>query len=239
MTSLRSSMLLALVGLLGGCASSPTAESSAQPKDDGKKEQSDKESERRKKQRELEYARLQLEIARIEAKNGERALKEELVVAERELAAATAELENFARIAREIESAERVLSLDRSQQNMLEAEQELRELEAMFAQEEFASMTKELVLNRGRVQLAMAKRDFELAQRRAEQVRGFEHPKRERELTERVTKAEQALEEAKSKTDKGRVESKLALLKAEHALDEAERDVVKANEPAKSKAAGS
>lgn len=236
MTSLRSLTLLALAMSLASCTSSPAAAPQPDAKDG--KQAADKEGELRKKQREAEYARLQLEIARMEAKNGERELQDQLAAAERELAAASGELDNFSRVAREIETAERGLSLDRSKQNMLEAAQELSELEAMYAQEDFATMTEELVINRGRTRQAMAKRDFELAQRRAEQLRGFEHPKREREMTERVAKAEQALLEAKAKAEKSRVESKLALLKAEHSLDEAEREVVKAAEGAKAKAGG-
>lgn len=227
MSMLRSLTLLTLVASLAACAS--TEHSGAdQGAGASKKEGADKETELRKKQRELEYTRLQLEIALMEAKNGERATQESLAAAQRELEAAGVERDNFARVAREIETAERALSLDRSQQNVVEAEQELRELETMYAQEEFADMTKELVLTRGRVRLAMSKRDLELAQRRAEQLRGFDHPKRERELAERAAKAEQALQEAQSKVDKGRAESKLALLKAEHALDEAERELNKA-----------
>jgi hypothetical protein len=225
----RDWLSLAFAAALAGCAStaaSPTSPAAAK----AKKEAPDKEGELLKKQRELDYARIGLEIARFDAENAERSDVVALEAAERELAAAKAERENFVSVARALELDERVLGLDRSRQNALESEQELAELEAMYAQEEFAGTTKELVITRGRARLAMAKRDFVLSERRLEQLRSFEHQKRERELNERVTKAEQGAADAHAKRDKGRMERKLSLLKAEHALDDAERALVKAKQ---------
>src|SRR5688500_1574965 len=126
---------------------------------------------------------MSLQLARFDAQAGEGEAQKEVENAERALAAATAELENFRKVVRELEGAERALDLDRAQQNVVEAEQELAELEAMYAQEKFAAITKELVLTRGRSRLEMAKRGFDLEKQRAAQQQAFDHPKRERELT--------------------------------------------------------
>ena len=97
----------------------------------------------------------------------------------------------------------------------------------MYAQEEFANLTKELVLTRGRSQLAMAQRDLELTEKRNAQARTFEWPRRERELTEQVASTKRALEESQSRAAKGALERKLALLEAEEAVTQARQEIEK------------
>jgi hypothetical protein len=183
------------------------------------------EGELRKKTREVEYARMSLEIAKLAAENDAKASKKAVEAADRELGAAKGERDNFKKTLLALELDERALALDRAKQNVLEAEQELAELEGMYAQEQFAGTTKELVLTRGRARLEMSKRDLDLAQRRAEQTKSFEHKKRERELGEHVTKAQVAVDEAKAKLEKQKLESALSLRRAQHALEDAEREL--------------
>ena len=190
------------------------------------------EAELRKKSREVEYAKLQLEIARLEAENERKSAKQGVEGAERELAAAKAERDQFKKTGLAHELDERALSLDRAKQNVLEAEQELTELETMYKQEEFAGATKELVLTRGRSRLEMSKRDLELNQRRSDQLKNFELKKREKELGERVTKAQQALEEAKARAAKVELAQRLALMRSEHSLADAERELAASQAPA-------
>ncbi|MGE0191282.1 MAG: hypothetical protein AB7T63_04485 [Planctomycetota bacterium] len=73
------------------------------------------------------------------------------------------------------------LRLDQGRDRLVQAEQELKELEAMYAAEEFANMTKELVLHRGRKQVEFAKRELELDEQAAEREKTSEIPLEENE----------------------------------------------------------
>jgi len=191
------------------------------------KDAKSKEDELHKKRREFECARIALALAKLDATANEIEVARAVEISERAFAAARAELENFNTVVGALEQDERRLALDRAQQRVVESEQELRELEAMYAQEQFATTTKELVLTRGKAQLAMARRDLGLVQRRAEQQLLFEHPKRGRELSDAVVKAEHALADARAKLERGQTQRKLDLAKAENAVDDAERAVAR------------
>ena len=182
------------------------------------------EAEARKKEREFDYARMQLDLAKMGAESARGAAKAAQGAAERELAAVKAQREHFKKVTVALELDERALSVDRAQQFVLESEQELKELEAMYAAEKFAETTKELVLSRGRSRLEMAKRDLELSQRRLDELKTHEHKQREKELGERVTKAQQAFDDAKAAARRTDLEQRLALLRAEHAFEDAARE---------------
>jgi hypothetical protein len=194
MNPLRPLVLAVLLSSLAGCAS--TSASGGPDQGASKEGQPSAQDKLRKKQRELEYARLKLQIARMGAESGEQAAREAVSAAEHEVERAGVDLRNFLDVARGLELAERDLALDRARQSVVEDEQELSELEAMYAVEQFADMTKELVLTRGRARLEMSKRSLDLALRNAEQLRSFEHPRKEHELTrglERRAEAGRAL----------------------------------------------
>lgn len=182
------------------------------------------EAEARKKEREFDYARIQLDLAKMAAESARTAAKAAQGAAERELAAAKLGRDHFKKVTVALELDERALSVDRAQQFVLESEQELKELEAMYAGEKFAETTKELVLSRGRSRLEMAKRDLELSQRRLDELKTHEHKQREKDLGERVTKAQQAFDDAKVAARRTDLEQRLAVLRAEHAFEDAARE---------------
>lgn len=194
---------------------------------DAAKEAEQKADELRKKKHELEYAQIGLEIARLDAQANEIDTRRAIEDAERALALAGRDLDNFQKVVRELETSERALELDRARQNVHESEQELAELEAMYQNEQFAGTTKELVLTRGRSRLEMSKRAYAHAQRRAAQLKDFDHPRREHELAVALEKAEKSLLEAKAKEQRAAVQRRLDAMKAEHAVDDAERAVAK------------
>jgi len=181
------------------------------------------ELEQRKKVRAVEAARLELDIAKLAADSARAGAKAAVGAAERELNAVKAEREHFKKVTVALELDAAGLGVDRAKQSLLESEQELEELQRMYEAETFAEATKELVLARGKARLEMVKRDLDLEQRKLEQLKGFEHKKRDRELGERETKAKLALEAAKSAAKKTDLEQRLALTRAEHALEDAER----------------
>ena len=97
----------------------------------------------------------------------------------------------------------------------------------MYKQEELATLTKELVLSRGRKALDFAKRALELRTKNIEQANTVELPRRERELNEALAKAERRLAEARAKAEKLKLENQLETMKSEHALAELEKEVAK------------
>jgi chromosome segregation ATPase len=181
----------------------------------------------RKKRRELENSRKDLLIKRLAAQMEATSARNAVEAAERQLHSANLELENFSAVTRDLESAERTLGVDRSRQSLVEAQEELKELEEMYRQEDFAETTKELVLVRGRNRLEMATRGLDIARLRASQLEAHEHPKRERDLNEAVLKAGQALQEARARLEKLALEQELSLAKAQQGIEDLEREIAK------------
>ena len=112
---------------------------------------------------------------------------------------------------REIE--EKRIAFDSMKQRAKEAAAELAELEAMYAKDEFATSTKELVIDRGRKQLEFAQR------RMAVEAQGFEHFEqhtlvmRMRDLQVAIDDAKRALAKAQRSRAKTVLEHELAVAK--------------------------
>jgi len=218
MKTLRLLVPASLVLLAASCASVSADKPAGGPKSAAKADEGGDTDELQAK---LDKAQIKLEIARLDAANGEAAAARSLASAELEAEMAAQALANFREVQQPLDAAEQALSLDRSSQRVKESQQELEELEKMYAQEEFADLTKELVLDRGRSQLEMAKRSHDLTLKRAAQERDYAWPRRERELADKVAASQRALEEAKSRAAKGALERKLALMDAEEAVSKA------------------
>jgi hypothetical protein len=180
-----------------------------------------------KKEREVAYARMEQEIAKLSAAAEEREAENAVTEANQKLEQAKKDRDSFKGKEMPTKLAEKQLDVDRYTQRTEESRQELEELEGMYKKEDFASLTKELVINRGRKNLEFAKRGLELAKQGQEQFTGHELPKKEKELDQAVEKAEKGLQEASAKKEKGALENKLKLLKAEHRVDEAGRELDK------------
>lgn len=180
-----------------------------------------------KKKFDLECARLDLQLKKLGNEAEERGAANEADDAERSVRDAREALEKFQRHEKPTKLDETKLELDQSIQRRTEQQQELDELEAMYRQEELATLTKELVLSRGRKQLEFAKRSFEIRSKNAEQTTNVELPRKERELSENLAKAERRLAEARSKGEKLKLENKLEMMKAERALADLEKEVAK------------
>ncbi len=97
----------------------------------------------------------------------------------------------------------------------------------MYKKEDFASLTKELVIQRGKKSLEFAQRGLELAKKSQEQLVSHELAKKELELDQAVERAEKALLEANAKKEKCAAECKLKAMKADHHVDEQQRAVEK------------
>ena len=73
----------------------------------------------------------------------------------------------------------------------------------VYEAEEFAQLTKELVLMRGQKSLEFNERDLALDLKEAAQLREYELPRKAKELARKLVKAERALSDARSAKAKG------------------------------------
>ena len=172
-------------------------------------------------ERAVTKAGLSLEIERAEQAQAARRETVAIEEARRDVEDAERALEAFVTGERPHRLASLQLRLDMEANDALQAKQELDELTAMYKAEEFANMTKELVLHRGRKRLEHAQRSLQLAQTEAKQTREVELPSEARELRRALTQAKETLRVAEE-------DAKLAVLHRKHALLDAEEGVIDA-----------
>ena len=220
---------------LAACAAqgkgSEAASESPKPAPGGggeKPDEADAADKVQKAQREVDYAKIDLDLAKMSVASDARETDQSVVEATQKLDAIKKDRDNFKNTETPQKLAEKQLDIDRSTQFMDEAKQELDELEGMYKKEEFASLTKELVLSRGKKKLEFAKRGLELAKKNQDQLTNFDLPKKQLELDQAVERGEKSLAEATAKKEKGALESKLKVMKAEHHVDEAQKALEKA-----------
>jgi len=218
--------------LLASCASSGSARKTEDASQDRARaaeleQQADRE-------REIAAARSALQIAELELAHTELGTKLELEEARAEAAVAAREqaeherkLQAFRATVRPLELDEARLALDRARFSALESEQELAELEGMYAQEEFAEQTKELVLARGRRALEVSRRQLALTERNLALLDHVELAAKERELVEELEQARlkrALLEQKATHVELGR---QLALEKSRAEVAQAQRELAK------------
>ncbi len=176
----------------------------------------------------VEIARMELEVARLKADAAERDAESSVHTAEIEVDHARGGLEK-SEADGAIKRTETELSLDRARFRLEEQVAELAELEAMYAEEEFAEKTKELVLTRGKRSVEVAKRSLAISEQRLDVLMNLELPASRKKAELALHKAELALEKARSGKERSLLEARIALQKAEHKLREAEKKLAEAS----------
>lgn len=219
------------------CESMPTSKADTPAVADkaGDKADSDEPSAKdklAKAERAVEDGRLELKIAQAETEAKARKAQDEVDEAEHGLQEATTALDQFMKNERELELSKVKLGLDRATWRLEAEKQELAELEAMYQKDDVATLTKELVLQRGRKGVEFAERDLGHEQREGAATRDFTLPKKQRELEQAKRAKENALREAKADKQKATDEIELKLRKARAEIDDAEKALTKAREKA-------
>lgn len=218
--------------LLASCASSRGARASEDQA--GQRARTAELEQQAERERELSAARSALQIAELELAHTDLGSRLELDEARAEAAAAAREqaeherkLIAFRGTIRPLELDEARLALDRARFSALESEQELAELEGMYAQEEFAEQTKELVLARGRRALEVARRQLALTERGMAMLDHVELAAKERELVEALEQARQKRTQLEQNCAHAELGRQVALEKARAAVAEAQRELQK------------
>lgn len=221
--------LLSLPAILVAGACQSTSESHGAPPASAahasgeKPDDADAADKMTKASRELDYAKMELEISKMSTAAEGRDADNAVLEATQRLDAVTKDRDNFMNRDKPSKIADKQLDIDRAAWRMEETKQELEELEGMYKKEDFASLTKELVIQRGRKNLEFAQRGLELAKKGQEQLLNHELPKKELELTQAVEKAQKALQEANAKKEKCAAECKLKSMRAENHVDEQQK----------------
>lgn len=205
-------------------AAGKNAPAAAKVEPAGKAEAKAKAAARKAEKRafDLEIARTELALAELEVAQDQREAEQKLQKAREGVGEAKRALEHFmAKLPRELEETQ--LNLDRQTQGKLEAEQELREMEATYAKDQFATDTKELVLMRHRKRLEFAERGLKLAQAEFTDQREVELPKAQREAERRLRETEQSLMEAEHAFERTKLSGQMQLARKRWSVKELER----------------
>lgn len=211
-----------------GAVKTEAAEAKGSKEEDGDDDKESAADKQKKAEHALEDARAELKIARQECQAAERKQKDEIEEAEYALAKEKEALDVFQKIGKPLELDKLKLGFDRSVQGVEESKAELEELMAMYKKEDFASLTRELVLSRGKKRLEFANRGLEHDKTEGAVTRDVELPRKEKDLELAVKKAENGLREARAAQAKLADENELKLKKAERGVDDAEKALAKA-----------
>lgn len=220
----RSSAVLstALVCLLAAaCASTKGSDTTASSGDP--KSQAAEAKKKARQAKELETARMELSIAEMSATEKQRQAEEGVRSAQVGLAEAQKELDLYKGVEGPIEIEAAKIDLDQASFRVAMQEAELKELEDMYKQEQFATTTKELVLERGKKEVEFAKREYAVAEKKHTNLETVEVPKKTRELDEELRKAQEELRKANEEAKKTQAENQLELHKARRKIEKLEQ----------------
>lgn len=206
-------LVLPLLVVAFGCAaapntSSPSAKSAA--------------NSTAEKEHGVAEARVGLVVAETKREHQLADAQAEIAEAQVELAAAERELQTFLERTAPQELEEARLSHDEAAYRAEEARAELAELEAMYKADQFAAMTKELVLQRGRRQLEVAERRLALSKAALATRQEVEQVGKRKELEAKVAESQRALAKAERGLSLAKLEGERDVLTARNALASAE-----------------
>ena len=111
------------------------------------------------------------------------------------------------------------IDLDQARHRADHAKDELEELIAMYEAEEFAEITKELIIKRGRRNLEVAERRMALAERRHQHLLEVEIPMEREKHEQAIVAAQNGVRSAELAMNLSDLESRLRLMEAKGALD--------------------
>ena len=195
----------------------------AKEKADAKKQ---KQKDLRHKQRDLLVARAEHVIAALDRQVRQWGVERTLRKTADELEQHQRDKAVFLRDVKPREIEEHKISLDRSIHRAEHAKDEFDELQAMYAADEFAKTTKELVLKRGRREMELAQRSLAVEQKEHAHFEQVELPKRERDLQQKVDEAAAEHRKADAEASKWKLEVELALQKEAHRIADLDQEIL-------------
>ena len=224
----------ALLLSLAACASTSGNADSSKAAPDANQAKPENDADKQQKiaavEEKIAIAKIEAEIGQISSDSAVKSAELDLERAKRELEEARRALDHFKGFTVPVEMEEAKMNHDRSVHRADEANDELRELESMYKTEEFAEMTKELVLKRGRRQLELAQRGLKVSETRLADKKDDELPRKERDLVDDHKKAEEKVAKQEIEVQKARLSAKVSAMKSAQKMEELERELKDAKE---------
>ena len=159
-----------------------------------------------------------LEKARLDATNQELASQGTLHKAEAELRIATAKRQHFEQTQSPHRVAQAQLGLQQANDSFADAKEEMEQLELMYAEQDLADKTKEIVIRRGKRRLEMAERRLALQQKELENLENFELPQELAKLTLEVEEKTREVDRARRGLESSKLEREIAVRAIENEI---------------------
>jgi HlyD family secretion protein len=146
----------------------------------------------------------------------ERANPLDMASAERAYKHAKEDFEKWINVDKKLSVENVEFSLKSSQQSLENAKEELKQLEKMYRSKDLTEETEEIILKRQRFAVEQSEHFLRLTKNRRDQVINVELPRREREMTDGLERAEIAYIKAKSSIPMSLDQKKLSMEKAKY-----------------------
>jgi len=176
----------------------------------------------------VDLARRKLERAQLDVEMGRREGDLALAKARVELDLARKELEHFLAFEQPQRLASGQLDLQQTADGMSEQQEEMQQLELMYAKDDLADKTKEIVIVRGKRRFERAKQRLELATKAQTDLRDVQLPQQRLKLELAVKDKEAEVMRAEFGAKAGALDKETAVIAAKQELAKAERDLAKA-----------
>jgi hypothetical protein len=147
---------------------------------------------------------------------------------ERELAAT--KLEDFEEHNAPQRIEEARLALHRAEDRVKEAQEELAQLEMMYAEEDLADKTREIVLERGRRRLERARRELELQRTALANLEEHDLPREAAEMRAQATDKASELENLQRTAETNLLDKQIAVMEAEAEVARLEEEIEELDE---------
>ncbi len=226
---------MGLWGVLGCAAGQARPESSDRPASEGSAQsdtaagvdEATRENQQKmvRLERRIEKARIKLERVRRAQANAVIAEEQALDTARRNLELSEHRFKTFVDLEVPDRLERAALDVQRSEDGLLESEQELQQLEKMYAAEDFADDTKDIVIDRSRRRIERTRNDLELRRRSFAVLREktIPHETIEKELA--LSGSRRAVETLELEAGLKDIDRRLELLDAEHEIVNLEEDI--------------
>lgn len=201
----------------------------ADPQEETTAKQEEKPEDLAKKSRKLvhglEVGALELQVVELNSEIQAQGIAAKIAKARRELELAERALEHFTKDTVPLATREAKILIDVARYEAEHAKDEFNELVSMYEADEFAAMTKELVLKRGRRTLEIAERKLEVQRTKLAHLEGSEQPRKKMELEGKIQDARGGLASANLEEKKITLEIQISTMKARFTLAELQRDL--------------
>lgn len=205
------------------------APNAAEEKEKAEKERRDLTRKGERSKRELQMAEMRLQKAKMQLDITEKQNALAIDKAKKDLELSQRKLKNFKEKGRpeRIERAD--LGLAFAQDSFKEAEQELEQLEKMYKDDQFADMTKEIVLERGRRRLERSRKSLQIETAAIAVLKSETLPIEEIEQETGVKDKTEALEKMQIDQALGMIDLRVGLISAEGEVQRIRDDIADAD----------